>query len=145
MTICKGKLKDGASCPYFVNAKADPSGRFCARHKYLSKHTEEMLLECNHCSDCKRWIYLGELKTCLECRERGKQNRKVTKETKDTLPDCDTCVANKCKKINKGIRKNEYGKIYCDLHYEMSTWLDELEANNHKPCDQYNRGCKTKE
>jgi hypothetical protein len=145
MTICKGKLKDGTDCAYSINTKADPSGRFCARHKYLSEHTEEMLLECKHCSDCKRWIYLGEFKTCSKCRGRGKQNRKVTKEKKDTLPNCDACVANECKKIKKGIRTNDYGKNYCNLHFDMSTWLDKLEANDRKPCNMYNRKCLTKE
>jgi hypothetical protein len=145
MSICKGKLKDGTDCSYSVNIKADPSGRFCARHKYLSKYTEEKLKLCEHCSNCKRWIHLEGFKTCKNCRERSKQNRKVSKENKGNLPDCDTCVSNNCKKINKGVKVNEYGNKYCGTHYTMSTWLDKLEANGRKPCDQYNRKCPTKE
>ena len=151
MAICKGKLKrkgklkKDTGCSYSVNIKDDPSGRFCSRHSYLKEYTENDLSKCEYCSNCGRWINLKEFKTCFKCRERGKQNRKATKEKKGILPDCDACVANKCKIINKGSKTNKYGNKYCGTHYIMSTWLDELDANGRKPCDRYNRNCLTKE
>lgn len=144
MAICKGKLKDKSNCTYTVH-KDSPSKRFCKRHDYLEEYTDEMLSQCKHCSDCGRWIFLGEYKTCEKCKKRGLDNREELKKKKATEPDCDACIDNNCKIINKGVNTNKYGKNYCNLHNEKHTWFDELEANDKKPCNNHNRGCPTEE
>jgi hypothetical protein len=141
---CSGKLKDGSNCTYNVH-KDSLSKQFCKRHIYLDEYTEEMLLQCKYCSNCKRWIFLGEHKTCEKCRKRSVDNNKVIKEKKATEVDCDACIEKKCKIIKKGVNNNQYGKNYCNLHNKKYSWFDKLESNNRKPCNNHNRKCPTEE
>lgn len=63
-------------------------------------------------------------------------------DEKPKLIQCDACITNKCKRINRGINHHDNGKNYCNLHNEKHIWLDDIAARNKKACTGHKRGCK---
>jgi len=140
---CNGKMKNGNKCAYVISHE-DTTNRFCKRHIYLANYTNDDLELCQFCGGCGRWILLKNgYKSCDECRQRGEINRQQISESKKTEPDCDICLRNKCKKISKSSKTTTKGTKCCNLHYQKTEWLEDLDSRNKKPCKNHNRGCKT--
>lgn len=92
--LCKGFMKDNNKSPCNkVPCKDNP---FCKRsHQYMKDYTEYQMAHLTQCSGCKRWMWLDGAKTCTDCRDIGKKNRKNLQDKKhpckhDKCPyDCD--------------------------------------------------------
>jgi hypothetical protein len=92
--LCKGFMKDIDKSPCNkVPCKDNP---FCKRsHQYMKDYTEYQMAHLTQCSGCKRWMWLDGAKTCTDCRDIGKKNRKKLQDKKhpckhDKCPyDCD--------------------------------------------------------
>lgn len=104
--------------------------QFCKTHSYMSEYTDEMLSQLSICSGCKKSYYLHEgVKTCSNCKERGKQSKIVAKET------VVLCASDKCK-FNRSTENQ-----YC-LKHQLCLFIDETAALGKKLCKQYVRGCR---
>lgn len=104
--------------------------RFCKNHAYMSDYTDEMIANQTICSGCKKSYYLPDgIKTCSNCKERGKQSSLTAKET------VVLCASDKCKS-KRSIENN-----YCMKH-QLCIFVDETAALGKKLCKQYVRGCR---
>lgn len=104
--------------------------RFCKNHDYMVDYTEEMLSNLQICSGCKKSYYIPDGKICISCRDRGKQNRQISRENV-VLCANDGCVF-----------KRSTENIYCNKH-QLCIFVDETVAMGKKVCTQYIRGCRT--
>ena len=104
--------------------------RFCKNHDYMVDYTEEMLSNLQICSGCKKSYYIPDGKICISCRDRGKQNRQISRENV-VLCANDGCVF-----------KRSIENIYCNKH-QLCIFVDETVAMGKKVCKQYVRGCRT--
>lgn len=56
--------------------------QFCKFHQYMVSYTPEMLSKLELCKGCKKMYYFGDdTKTCEKCRDRGKSNKEMVKES----------------------------------------------------------------
>jgi len=96
----------------------------------MSDYTDEMIANQTICSGCKKSYYLPDgIKTCSNCKERGKQSSLTAKET------VVLCASDKCKS-KRSIENN-----YCMKH-QLCIFVDETAALGKKLCKQYVRGCR---
>ena len=127
---CKGKRKnDDKGCQNRPINKTN----YCKDHQFMVGYTDDQLNNLKKCSDCKRWIYFVDGKTCDNCKERGKGNREKHRENKII-----------CKGNVKGkpctFEALENG--YCGNH-QVQAWKIEVEKDESKKvCKDYIRGCK---
>jgi len=104
--------------------------RFCKNHTYMCDYTDEMIANQTICSGCKKSYYLPDgIKTCSNCKERGKQSKITAKET------VVLCASDKCKS------KRSIENTYCMKH-QLCVFVDETAALGKKLCKQYVRGCR---
>ncbi len=104
--------------------------RFCKNHAYMADYTDEMIANQTICSGCKKSYYLPDgIKTCSNCKERGKQSSLTAKEA------VVLCASDKCKS-KRSIENN-----YCMKH-QLCVFVDETAALGKKLCKQYVRGCR---
>ena len=104
--------------------------RFCKNHAYMCDYTDEMIANQSICSGCKKSYYLPNgIKTCSNCKERGKQSKLTAKET------VVLCASDKCKS------KRSIENTYCMKH-QLCVFVDETAALGKKLCKQYVRGCR---
>ena len=104
--------------------------RFCKNHAYMCNYTDEMIANQTICSGCKKSYYLPDgIKTCSNCKERGKQSSLTAKEA------VVLCASDKCK-FKRSIENN-----YCMKH-QLCVFVDETAALGKKLCKQYVRGCR---
>ena len=126
MTKCLAIDRNNNGC----RCNALNESRFCKNHSYMSEYTDEMLSQLSICSGCKKSYYLHEgVKTCTNCKERGKQSKIVAKET------VVLCASDKCK------FKRSTENQYC-LKHQLCVFIDETAALGKKLCKQYVRGCR---
>ena len=104
--------------------------RFCKKHDYMTDYTEEMLSNLQICSGCKKSYYIPDGNTCCHCRDRGKNNRQISREN-IVLCANDGCTFKRSKE-----------NIYCNKH-QLCIFVDETVAMNKKVCKQYIRGCRS--
>ena len=104
--------------------------RFCKNHDYMVDYTEEMLSNLQICSGCKKSYYIPDGKICISCRDRGKQNRQISRENV-VLCANDGCVF-----------KRSIENIYCNKH-QLCIFVDETVAMGKKVCTKHIRGCRT--
>jgi hypothetical protein len=96
----------------------------------MSDYTDEMIANQTICSGCKKSYYLPDgIKTCSNCKERGKQSKITAKEV------VVLCASDKCKS-KRSIENN-----YCMKH-QLCVFVDETAALGKKLCKQYVRGCR---
>ena len=126
MTKCSAIDRNLKGCR--CNAINDTS--FCKKHDYMVDYTEEMLSNLQICSGCKKSYYIPDGKTCSSCRNRGKQNKQITRE------NVVLCANDKC--VFKRSEENKY----CQKH-QLCIFVDETVAINKKICKQYVRGCRS--
>jgi hypothetical protein len=82
------------------------------------------------CSGCKKSYYLPEgVKTCTNCKERGKQAKITAKEA------VILCASDNCK-FKRSVENN-----YCMKH-QLCIFVDETAALGKRVCKQYVRGCR---
>lgn len=104
--------------------------RFCKNHAYMSDYTDEMIANQSICSGCKKSYYLPDgIKTCSNCKERGKQSKITAKEA------VVLCASDNCKS------KRSIENTYCMKH-QLCVFVDETAALGKKLCKQYVRGCR---
>jgi hypothetical protein len=101
---------------------------YCKNHQYVADYTETEKKNSKMCKGCKKVKYLGDFGSCDVCRNRGKKNRVIVKET-----------IVKCKKDTCNSKVKENG--YCGKHQRiwMKKKLDEI--GTHKTCTNFIRGC----
>lgn len=104
--------------------------RFCKNHDYMVDYTEEMLSNLQICSGCKKSYYIPDGKICISCRDRGKNNRQISRE------NVILCANEGC------VFKRSNENIYCNKH-QLCIFVDETVAMGKKVCKQYVRGCRT--
>ena len=103
------------------------NGKFCELHKYMLEYTDEMVEKSKPCSGCLKPYYLEEpYKTCIDCRERVKQQPKEN--------------VIKCAKEDCKFKKSEENK-YCGKH-QLNMFLDETLEQGLKACKNAVRGCR---
>jgi len=96
----------------------------------MSDYTDEMIANQSICSGCKKSYYLPDgIKTCSNCKERGKQSKITAKEA------VVLCASDKCKS------KRSIENMYCMKH-QLCVFVDETAALGKKLCKQYVRGCR---
>ena len=96
----------------------------------MCDYTDEMIANQTICSGCKKSYYLPDgIKTCSNCKERGKQSKITAKET------VVLCASDKCKS------KRSIENTYCMKH-QLCVFVDETAALGKKLCKQYVRGCR---
>lgn len=93
-------------------------------------YTEEMLSNLQICSGCKKSYYIPDGKICISCRDRGKNNRQISRE------NVILCANEGC------VFKRSNENIYCNKH-QLCIFVDETVAMGKKVCKQYVRGCRT--
>lgn len=126
MSKCKGKDKHGNPC---INHPVNYT-KFCNFHDYMISYTEEMMNNLTSCSGCHLAKYLGDFKTCNDCKERSRLNREKAKE-KIVLCIYDNCIFKKSKEND-----------YCGKH-QLAFWKKTVEKNDTKKvCYGYLRGCR---
>ena len=103
---------------------------FCKKHDYMVDYTEEMLSNLQICSGCKKSYYIPDGKTCSSCRNRGKQNKQISRE------NVILCANDKC--VFKRSEENKY----CQKH-QICIFVDETVAMGRKMCKNYVRGCRS--
>ena len=126
MTKCSAIDRNLKGCR--CNAINDTS--FCKKHDYMVDYTEEMLSNLQICSGCKKSYYIPDGKTCSSCRNRGKQNKQVSRE------NVVLCANDKC--VFKRSEENKY----CQKH-QICIFVDETVAMDRKVCKNYVRGCRS--
>jgi hypothetical protein len=126
MTKCSAIDRNLKGCR--CNAINDTS--FCKKHDYMVDYTEEMLSNLQICSGCKKSYYIPDGKTCSSCRNRGKQNKQISRE------NVVFCANDKC--VFKRSEENKY----CQKH-QLCIFVDETVAINKKVCKNYVRGCRS--
>ena len=126
MTKCSAIDRNLKGCR--CNAINDTS--FCKKHDYMVDYTEEMLSNLQICSGCKKSYYIPDGKTCSSCRNRGKQNKQVSRE------NVVLCANDKC--VFKRSEENKY----CQKH-QICIFVDETVAMDKKVCKNYVRGCRS--
>ena len=126
MTKCSAIDRNLKGCR--CNAINDTS--FCKKHDYMVDYTEEMLSNLQICSGCKKSYYIPDGKTCSSCRNRGKQNKQVSRE------NVILCANDKC--VFKRSEENKY----CQKH-QICIFVDETVAMGRKMCKNYVRGCRS--
>lgn len=104
--------------------------RFCKKHDYMVEYTDEMLLNQQICSGCKKAYYIPDGKTCQSCRVRKAKNNKINRE------NVVLCANEGC-----GFKRSN-DNIYCNKH-QLCIFVDETVAMGKKVCQQYIRGCRT--
>jgi hypothetical protein len=104
--------------------------RFCKKHDYMVEYTDEMLLNQQICSGCKKAYYIPDGKTCQSCRVRGAKINKINRE------NVVLCANEGC------VFKRSVENIYCNKH-QLCIFVDETVAMGKKVCQQYIRGCRT--
>lgn len=103
---------------------------YCKFHEYLLNYDDEQLNNLQLCKGCLKWKFLDDdVKTCNECKTRGKENRIKTSNNK-ILCKKDGC---KFKKSND----NEY----CGKH-QACYFKEQTENEGKKVCCNYLRGCR---
>ena len=126
MTKCLAIDRNNNGCR--CNALNDT--RFCKNHSYMSEYTDEMIANQTVCSGCKKSYCLPEgVKTCTNCKERGKQAKITVKEA------VILCASENCK------FKRSVENKYCMKH-QLCIFVDETAAMGKKLCKQYVRGCR---
>ena len=126
MTKCSAIDRNLKGCR--CNAINDTS--FCKKHDYMVDYTEEMLSNLQICSGCKKSYYIPDGKTCSSCRNRGKQNKQITRE------NVVLCANDKC--VFKRSEENKY----CQKH-QICIFVDETVAMDKNVCKNYVRGCRS--
>ena len=126
MTKCSAIDRNLKGCR--CNAINDTS--FCKKHDYMVDYTEEMLSNLQICSGCKKSYYIPDGKTCSSCRNRGKQNKQISRE------NVILCANDKC--VFKRSEENKY----CQKH-QICIFVDETVAMGRKMCKNYVRGCRS--
>jgi len=118
---CATKDRNLKQCRRYAN-----NGKFCDLHKYMLEYTDEMVEKSKPCSGCLKPYYLEEpYKTCIDCRERVKQ------QTKEII---------KCAKEDCKFKKSDENK-YCGKH-QLNMFLDETAEQGLNPCKNAVRGCR---
>ena len=103
---------------------------YCKFHEYLLNYDDEQLNNLQLCKGCLKWKFFDDdVKTCNECKTRGKENRIKTSNNK-ILCKKDGC---KFKKSND----NEY----CGKH-QACYFKEQTENEGKKVCYNYLRGCR---
>ena len=125
MTKCSAIDRNLKGCR--CNAINDTS--FCKKHDYMVEYTEEMLSNLQICSGCKKSYYIPDGKTCSSCRNRGNQNKQITRE------NVVLCANDKC------VFKRSDENKYCQKH-QICVFVDDTVAMGKKVCKQYVRGCR---
>ena len=96
----------------------------------MCDYTDEMIANQSICSGCKKSHYLPDgIKTCSNCKERGKQSKITAKEA------VILCASDNCKS------KRSIENAYCMKH-QLCVFVDETTALGKKLCKQYVRGCR---
>ena len=126
MTKCSAIDRNLKGCR--CNAVNDTG--FCKKHDYMVDYTEEMLSNLQICSGCKKSYYIPDGKTCSSCRNRGKQNKQISRE------NVILCANDKC--VFKRSEENKY----CQKH-QICIFVDETVAMGRKMCKNYVRGCRS--
>ena len=126
-TKCIGKDRNDKPC----RNKGIQDTKCCKFHQYMKDYTEDMLNCLTKCSGCKKQYYLIEgVKTCDNCKQRGKSSKEKQKETKVL-----------CKADNCTFKKSDEND-YCMKH-QINLFIDETHALGKKMCKNYVRGCRT--
>ncbi len=124
---CLGKDRTGNGCRNYQIG----STRFCKIHNYMCDYTPEMLESLYLCKSCNKMQHMDDdYKTCIQCRERGGENREQAK-TKIVY-----CAKDKCK-----FKKSDEND-YCMKH-QVCVFVNETESLGMRVCKNYVRGCKT--
>jgi hypothetical protein len=124
---CLGKDRTGNGCRNYQIG----STRFCKIHNYMCDYTPEMLTSITLCKSCNKMQYMDDAyKTCIQCRDRGGENREQAK-TKIVY-----CAKDKCK-----FKKSDEND-YCMKH-QLCLFVNETESLGMRVCKNYVRGCKT--
>jgi len=122
MMKCATKDRNLKQCRRYAT-----NGKFCELHKYMLEYTDEMVEKSKPCSGCLKPYYLEEpYKTCIDCRERVKQQPKEN--------------VIKCAKEDCKFKKSEENK-YCGKH-QLNMFLDETLEQGLKACKNAVRGCR---
>ena len=95
--------------------------------------SEKVYDECGSCSGCEMWVYHGDFKTCLKCRDRSDENKKISREN-----------IIKCKKDDCPFKVSVHGLYtdYCGNHQRYAWKVDIEKDGQEKECTQYIRNCK---
>lgn len=126
-TKCIGKDRNDNPC----RNKGIQDTKCCKFHQYMKDYTEDMLNNLTKCSGCKKQYYLIDgVKTCNNCKQRGKSSKEKQKETKVL-----------CKADNCTFKKSDEND-YCMKH-QINLFIDETHALGKKMCKNYVRGCRT--
>jgi len=126
-TKCIGKDRNDNPC----RNKGIQDTKCCKIHQYMKDYTDDMLNNLSKCSGCKKQYYLIDgVKTCENCKQRGKSSKEKQKETKVL-----------CKAENCTFKKSDEND-YCMKH-QINLFIDETHALGKKMCKNYVRGCRT--
>lgn len=126
-TKCIGKDRNDNPC----RNKGIQDTKCCKIHQYMKDYTDDMLNNLSKCSGCKKQYYLIDgVKTCENCKQRGKSSKEKQKETKVL-----------CKAENCTFKKSDEND-YCMKH-QINIFIDETLALGKKMCKNYVRGCRT--
>lgn len=126
-TKCIGKDRNDNPC----RNKGIQDTKCCKFHQYMKDYTDDMLNNLTKCSGCKKQYYLIDgVKTCNNCKQRGKSSKEKQKETKVL-----------CKADNCTFKKSDEND-YCMKH-QINLFIDETYALGKKMCKNYVRGCRT--
>ena len=103
---------------------------YCKFHEYLLNYNTEQLNNLQLCKGCLKWKFFeGDIKTCEECKIRGKQNR-IKKSNNKIL----------CKKEGCKFEKSNDNE-YCGKHQTIF-FKENTENLGKKVCYNYLRGCR---
>ena len=128
MSKCISKDRNNNSC----RSNSQDGTQFCKNHQYMVGYTVEMLSALQLCKGCKKMYYFeGDVKQCVNCLDRGKENRVKAKE------NVVLCKSDGCK------YKRSVENIYCGLH-QLCLFVDECTAEGMRPCVKYLKGCRAK-
>jgi hypothetical protein len=126
MNKCNGLDRYGNEC----NKNKLENIDYCIFHEYLINYTQEQLNNLELCNGCLKWKNLEEnIKTCEECKTRGKENR-IKHKNKKIL----------CKKEDCKFEKSNDNE-YCGKH-QAHYFLEQTEILGKKVCYNYIRGCR---
>ena len=128
MSKCLSKDRNNNPC----RSHSQDDTQFCKNHQYMVGYTVEMLSALQLCKGCKKMYYFeGDVKQCVNCLDRGKENRVKAKE------NVVLCKSDGCK------FKRSVENIYCGLH-QLCLFVDECAAEGVRPCVKYLKGCRAK-
>lgn len=112
MSKCLSKDRNNNPC----RSHSQDDTQFCKNHQYMVGYTVEMLSALQLCKGCKKMYYFeGDVKQCVNCLDRGKENRVKAKE------NVVLCKSDGCK------FKRSVENIYCGLHH-LCLFVDECTA-----------------